>query len=80
MEVANICLISRHYLKNNGYEGKNVFLICYSGKKSARAFNLLVEQHFRSVHYIAIGFNEYCEQMGDEYIPSTGPCPCSLSQ
>lgn len=64
------------YLKEKKLHNKNIYLLCYSGKRSAKAFNLLSDKGFKNINYITFGYEEYKESMGNNFIPETGPCPC----
>lgn len=64
------------YLKEKKLHNKNIYLLCYSGNRSAKAFNLLSDEGFKNINYIAFGYDEYKESLGNSFIPVKGPCPC----
>ncbi len=64
------------YLNNNEASDKEIYLMCAAGKKSAKAFNLLLEQGYGKLHYVSFGFNEYRENKGGAYLEGAGVCDC----
>ena len=66
------------YLKQNAMEEKSLYLMCGKGKKSAEAFNLLVSEGYRDVHYVSFGFDEYAESEGEEALEGAEICDCYL--
>jgi len=55
---------------------KQIFLICYGGNRSARAFERLVTLGFTRVTDYTVGFNGYKAAKGEGYEPETGDCGC----
>jgi rhodanese-related sulfurtransferase len=56
---------------------KDVYLYCYSGNKSAMAFNLLLRKGYSHVHAITIGYEEYIASEGDLFSEGEAICePC----
>ncbi len=55
---------------------KEVYLICYGGNRSARAFERLVSMGFTRVTDFTPGWNGYTAAKGEGYAPETGDCGC----
>lgn len=55
---------------------KEVYLICYGGNRSARAFERLVTMGFTRVTDFTPGWAGYLAAKGDAYAPETGDCGC----
>jgi rhodanese-related sulfurtransferase len=55
---------------------KPIVLICYSGNRSARAFESLVLSGFTRVIDYTKGYADYAAGMGEGYSPETGACDC----
>lgn len=68
------------YLERKSYQNKPIYLMCYSGKRSGIAFNLLKEANFKNLHYISFGFEDYKEAINDNSSFATGKCPCELEE
>lgn len=64
------------YLKKKKYQNKEIYLICYSGNRAAKAFNLLYISGFKNINYVKFGYDEFVENVGNEFTPSTGECSC----
>ena len=66
------------YLRENGLTDKALYLMCGKGKKSADAFNLLVSEGYKDVHYVRFGFEEYVEAEGEDALEGAAICDCYL--
>lgn len=55
---------------------KEVYLICYGGNRSARAFERLVSMGFTKVTDFTPGWTGYAAAKGEDYVPETGDCGC----
>ena len=64
------------YLISKNSKNKNLYLLCYSGNRAAKTFNYLSELEYRKLFYIAFGYEEYVNCLGDEFVPAVGPCEC----
>lgn len=62
--------------EENGWKEKTVYLMCGGGKRSADAFNLLVENGFSKVIYVTFGYEEYIQTQGYENSEGAGVCDC----
>ena len=63
-----------HYLTATKAKNKTIYLLCYSGSRSARLFHYLMAQGYPDLVYIKFGYNEFAESVGSDYTPATGPC------
>lgn len=69
------------YLVKNQLRFKDIYLYCYSGKKSAEAYNLLISKGYKQVHAITIGYEDYLAAEGDSYSEGEAVCePCKEKQ
>lgn len=68
------------YLKKKKYEKKKIYLICYSGNRAAKAFNLLFSKKFSNLNYVSFGYDDFLKKMGESFKPSTGECNCKSDQ
>ena len=64
------------YLRKNKVEKRKIYLICYSGKRASKMFNVLFNNGFTNLNYITFGYGEFVKEMGDAFSPSTGECNC----
>lgn len=64
------------YLEKKKYYNKNLYLICYSGNRAGKGFNILVKHQFKHVTYLKYGFDEYKKSMGDSGSYEEGECAC----
>lgn len=55
---------------------KPVVLICYSGNRSARAFEKLVMLGFTNITDVTVGYAAYAAEKGTAFVPETGDCGC----
>ncbi len=55
---------------------KQIFLMCYGGNRSARAFELLARMGFTRITDYTPGWNGYLAAKGEGYAPETGDCGC----
>lgn len=55
---------------------KQVFLICYGGNRSARAFERLAVMGFTQVADFTPGWTGYLAAKGEAYVPAEGDCGC----
>ena len=49
--------------------------MCYSGNRSANAFNVLYENGYPHVTYVKFGYDDFVEEQ-EEFTPQIGKCPC----
>ncbi|NLL68206.1 MAG: rhodanese-like domain-containing protein [Clostridiaceae bacterium] len=63
------------YLKNNELERKSIYVMCYSGRRAAAAFELLQKNGYPYITYITFGYEDYVNSQ-DGFIPKTGQCDC----
>jgi rhodanese-related sulfurtransferase len=55
---------------------KPVVLICYSGNRSARAFEKLVLMGFTNITDVTTGYAAYAAEKGAAFVPEAGDCGC----
>ncbi|HKL86998.1 MAG TPA: rhodanese-like domain-containing protein [Treponemataceae bacterium] len=55
---------------------KPIILICYSGNRSARAFELLVLMGFTHITDFTSGYEAYAIEKGNSFTPEKGSCNC----
>lgn len=71
----------KRYLAKNQLRFKDIYLYCYSGKKSAEAYNLLLSKGYKQVHAIMIGYEDYIVAEGNTYSEGAAVCePCKEKQ
>lgn len=63
------------YLKKERLSHKYVYLMCYSGKRAAKATEYLKKQGYMHVVYITFGYDEYAQSQ-DGFVPKIGECDC----
>ncbi|MGN1369299.1 MAG: rhodanese-like domain-containing protein [Aristaeellaceae bacterium] len=62
-------------------EDRAIYLICTSGRTSAKAYNLLLDAGAQQVHAAVFGVEEYAEAVGLEAMEGEDICaPCILLQ
>lgn len=64
------------YLDLKEIKRPKLYLMCYSGKRSAYAFNKLSELGYKHLNYIRFGYDEFQETIEDESLFEKGRCPC----
>lgn len=64
------------YLELNDLNQPNLYLMCYSGNRSAKAFNTLEDLGFKQLNYIKFGYEDFYEDMQDQTAFESGKCPC----
>lgn len=62
------------FLKKNKYKNKTIILMCYTSKRSSKAFNCLVENGYENIVLINMKAEELMKEYNDEIV--TGPCNC----
>lgn len=62
------------FLKKNKYKNKTIILMCYTSKRSSKAFNCLVENGYENIVLINIKAEELMKEYSDEVV--TDPCNC----
>ena len=65
-----------NYLTSVDSSHKEIYLFCYSGSRSARAFNYLNDLGYKNLVYVKFGYEEFAEKIGSDFVPTTGPCDC----
>ena len=65
------------YLQESPMKKKNIYLICYSGKRSAQAFNLLYDMGYHSLHVVTFGYDEYVQLEGETESEGADVCECN---
>lgn len=63
------------YIQANNLKNKSIYLICYSGKRAAKAINLLRSKGCRKLVYITFGYEKYANSQED-FVPKVGRCDC----
>ncbi|MBP1566777.1 MAG: rhodanese-like domain-containing protein [Oscillospiraceae bacterium] len=63
------------YLQSHKLKKKYIYLMCYSGNRSANAFNVLYENGYPHVTYVKFGYDDFVEEQ-EEFTPQIGKCPC----
>ena len=64
------------YIMSHKITKKHIYLMCYSGKRSALAFELLRLSGLRNLTYITIGYESFAAEK-EGFEPQIGPCDCS---
>jgi rhodanese-related sulfurtransferase len=64
------------YLDKHDGLSKDIYLMCYSGKRSGKAFNQLVENNYKQVNYIRFGYEEFHNVAFDQAYFIAGKCKC----
>ncbi|MBN2222660.1 MAG: rhodanese-like domain-containing protein [Vallitaleaceae bacterium] len=64
------------YLTKHKAFDREIILMCYSGKRSSKAFNLLVQQGFKDLTYLPFGYEEYATSGMEDFFFQTGKCKC----
>ena len=64
------------YLTSKNSKNKTIYLLCYSGSRSAKAFNHLSEKRYKNLVYVKFGYDEFVKSIGFDFVPATGPCNC----
>ena len=54
---------------------ESIYLMCYSGKRAAKAINLLRSRGCRKLVYITFGYGKYANSQED-FVPKVGRCDC----
>lgn len=62
------------FLEKNRYKNKTIILMCYTSKRSSKAFNCLVENGYENIVLINMKAEELMKEYNDEIV--TGPCNC----
>ncbi len=60
----------------NCNKNQDIYLLCYSGKRSAKAFNLLVKAGYRRVHIVIFGYADYINDAGEINSEGADVCDC----
>lgn len=68
------------YLERKKYQNTPIYLMCYSGLRSGKAFNQLKENDFKELYYVSFGFDEYKATINNEATFTAGKCPCELEE
>lgn len=66
-----------NFLEKSNYRNKEIVLMCYSGNRSSKAFELLAVNGYGNLTDITIGYDRYVGELGDEFIPEKGSCNCT---
>ena len=64
------------YLMTKNSKNKYIYLLCYSGTRSAKTFNYLSELGYKNLFYVTFGYDEFVDTIGEAFIPDSGPCGC----
>lgn len=64
------------YLSNKASKTSPIFLMCYSGNRASKAFELLESEGYQRLIYVSFGFDTYQAVMGDAGTFVSGKCPC----
>lgn len=64
------------YLTKQNLKNKRIYLMCYSGSRSAKAFNLLSQNNFTKLSYVRFGFAEFESLVGERGTYTIGACLC----
>mgnify|MGYP000978325484 CR=1 FL=1 len=67
------------YLNKNNYQNKEIYLICYSGNRATKAFNLLFASDYKNINYLTFGYEEFIENVGSDFSPAVGECNCKAN-
>lgn len=63
------------YIQANNLKNKSIYLMCYSGKRAAKAINLLRSKGCRKLVYITFGYEKFANSQND-FVPKVGRCDC----
>ena len=65
-----------HYLERKKLKSYKIYLMCYSGKRSGNAFNILEKKGYKNLYYIKFGFDDFYEFTNGDTTFKTGTCKC----
>lgn len=66
--------VDQYIISHNNMK-KTIYLMCYSGKRSAEVFNYLSQNGYKKIVCIIVGYDSFAANT-DGFVPSTGPCNC----
>lgn len=62
------------FLSNNKYNEKTIVLLCYSGNRASKLFNIMYEKGYRKIYFVNMECDKFFSANSDSI--STGACNC----